>query len=314
MIKTSANLARAIRELNIEGKIATDEILRQHTTLSIGGPAEVFIEPFSLESLRRILIFAEENSIALFILGGGSKVLIPDEGLSGITLKLDAPLFKKIGLSDGYVKLGSGVKISEFLSWMIKNSFGGGEFLAGLPATMGGAVMLNAGVRERPNSARYIQIWDFVEGLMVMNKKGEILTLPREAITFSYRHSNLSDYVILEIRLSGLIKKDKTAIQERISRYFDYRRAAQELESSSAGCVFKNPGKNRQSSGELIEISGMKGKRIGDIMVSHKHANFMLNVGEGKAKDFIELMHLVQDKVKLDHNIWLEPEIKIIKN
>jgi len=314
LIKAGLSLLKTIVDLGISGRVTTDELLKGHVSLRIGGPAEVLIQPFSWEDLRKIVVFSRENLISLFILGAGSKVLIPDAGLKGITVKLDMSILRRIEFGEGYAKLGSGVKISEFLNSMIENSYAGYEFLAGIPASLGGAVMMNAGVRKSPGSLEYIQIGNFVEELTAMNSKGEIIHLPRKSLSFNYRESNLGEYIILEVKLSGLVRKDRDEIRDCLRNFMDYRKKTQELEFPNAGCVFKNPKGLSQTSGELIELSGLKGRKIGDILISPKHANFMLNIGEGCAQDFIQLMELAQNKVKLDHNVWLEPEIRIIKN
>lgn len=311
LIKTGI---KAIQDLKIAGRVSADEKLENYTTLKIGGLAEIFIQPFFLEDLREIVTFVKENGVPLFILGGGSKVLIPDAGLKGVIIKLDTPDFKKISFSNGFVRLGCGIKVNEFLNWMMQNSYGGWEFLAGIPAGIAGAVILNAGVRENPAGSKYIQLGDFVEEVTVMDRNGDILILAGDKLEFSYRHSNLSEYIILDVKLCGTEKKEKYDIQKEIKKFLDYRKQTQELELPNSGCVFKNPAGDIRGAGELIELSGLKGKRIGDIVVSHKHANFMLNVGKGTAVDFLNLMNLIQNRVKLDHNVWLEPEIRILKS
>jgi UDP-N-acetylmuramate dehydrogenase len=312
LIKTGDNLIKAVTDLRISAIIRPDEELKNHTTLRIGGPAEVFIHPETLEDLRKIVVLARENNFALFILGGGSKVLVPDTGLEGITVKLDTPYFKKINFRDKYLSLGAGLKVHEFLKVMSEKGIGGWEFLAGIPASIAGILVLNAGVRKDSAKSGYLQVGDSVEEVTVMDRNGKVFTLDKDILKFDYRKSNLNDFIVLETRLSAAIKTNREEIQAKTERFLGYRRQTQELTFPSAGCVFKNPAEGNRSSGELIELSGFKGKRIGDVLVSPKHANFILNVGEGKASDFLSLMDLIQRKVKQDHGVWLESEIRVL--
>lgn len=312
LVKTGINLVKGIKELGISGTVKSEESLRERATLRIGGKAEVFIMPSDLEDLGKIIRFIKENGIHFFILGGGSKVLIPDEVLSGVTLNLESPYFKRIEFYNGGVKLGSGVKVNDLLRRMQDVKIGGWEFLAGMPASIGGMIIMNAGIRDGDSKENYIQIGDFIEEVTVMDTIGNVSILKRGDIDFSYRHSGLENYIILEIKLSGAVSKDRNRICSDIARFVEHRTKTQELSLPNAGCIFKNPTGDIPSSGALIELSGLKGKRIGDVVVSNKHANFILNVGNGKASDFLMLMDLIQERIKLMHNVWLEPEIRII--
>jgi UDP-N-acetylmuramate dehydrogenase len=314
LVKAGINLVKGIKELKISGVVSPDESLKERVTLKIGGKAEVFIVPADSEDLGKIVRFTKENGISLFVLGGGSKVLIPDEELPGVVLSLDSPYFKKIEFCNGGVKLGSGVKVNNLLRNMQDKRIGGWEFLAGMPASIGGMIIMNAGIRDGDSGGRYIQIGDFVEEITVMDTRGDISVLKRGDIDFSYRHSGLTGYIILETKLSGALDKDRSIIASDIARFVEHRTKTQEISFPNAGCIFKNPAGDMPSSGALIELAGLKGKRIGDVVVSNKHANFILNIGNGKASDFLMLMDLIQGKVKLMHNIWLEPEIRIIGN
>ncbi|MCM8784393.1 MAG: UDP-N-acetylmuramate dehydrogenase [Candidatus Omnitrophica bacterium] len=313
LVKTALDLTKGIKDLKIEGKIVEGKELKDYSTLRIGGQAEVFVEPFSWKDIEKVTIFTQKNKIPLLILGGGSKVLFSDEMFKGVVLYLNNSFFKKIELGEDFVKVSCGVTINELLNWMVENSLGGWEFLAGIPGTLGGTLCLNSGVRDCLGGEGYIEIGDFVKEVTVLDKSGNILKLNRDNLIFEYRKSNLSDFIILEAKLIKKERKSRQQIRERISKFINYRRETQELRFPSAGCVFKNPFSNR-SSGELIELSGLKGKCIGDIAISEKHANFFINLGKGTAGDFLSLMEYVQKKVKFDHGIWLEPEIKIIRN
>ena len=163
-------------------------------------------------------------------------------------------------------------------------------------------------VREGKKIRKIRSIGDIVEEVSVMDYAGNIMTLKRKELDFSYRRSNLSDYVILDANFK-LFKKDKEEIKNEINKYLDYRKRTQDISSPSAGCIFKNP--PQESSGRLIDLCGLKGKSIGDAFISLKHANFILNKGRAKAEDVLGLITLVKREVKVRFGVDLEPEIKI---
>lgn len=308
------NLNKKIKNLRIKGLVKEEEILKKYTTLKIGGVAEIFVEPFDYEDIRKLITFATEERIPYFILGGGSKLLFPDEKLKGVVINLNNSFFKRKSMDKNFIRVECGLKIAEFLEWMLENSLGNWEFLAGIPGTMGGAICLNAGVRKSFKEKEYFQIGDFVLELMAMDKEGKLIKFEKKDLKFSYRRSNLDDFVILEITLMKGERKSPEEIKSRMREFLNYRSKTQDLEFPSAGCVFKNPLNINKSSGELIELSGLKGERVGDSAVSCKHANFFINLGNATAKDFLSLMEYVQKKVKRDHDVFLEPEIRIVKN
>ena len=178
---------------------------------------------------------------------------------------------------------------------------GGLEFLAGIPAAVGGALVMNAGGKT--------SIGDFVEEVTVLDKDGQIRRLGKKEIIFRYRGSNIEKYIVLGAKLK-LEKCDKKEISQKIKKILAEKRQRQELDKPSAGCVFKNPPDD--SAGKLIDFSGLKGKKVGDAAVSVKHANFIINAGRATCDDVLKLMDMIKDKVKKDHNIELEPEIKIL--
>jgi len=184
------------------------------------------------------------------------------------------------------------------------------EFLAGIPATLGGALVMNAGISEKTKNQKpkIKSIGDLVEAVTVMDYNGNIKTLDREEIKFGYRTSSLSKYIILSAIIK-LTKGNIREIEDKIKVYLGYRRVAQDLPFANAGCIFKNP--KRYQAGRLIDACGLKGKRIGDACVSNKHANFILNLGRARFSDVLRLMGLIKRRVKNKFNIDLEPEIKI---
>lgn len=278
-------------------------MLRNYTTFKIGGPAEFFIQPKNINALRQLLRFVKRYHLPLRVIGAGSNILSSDKGFKGVVLKLNSAGFKSIIFKHTNFSAGSAVTLNQVLNIAQRKGLSGLEFLAGIPGTVGGALIMNAGAQGE-------SIGDFVEEARVMDYNGKIKTLNKRDIKFGYRTSNLAKYIILSASFN-LLKKDKEEIKERITRYLNYRKATQDLSKPSAGCIFKNP--NGMSAGKLIDLCALKGKSIGGATISLRHANFILNQGGAYASDVLELMRLIRKKVKAKFNIALEPEIKIWK-
>lgn len=284
-------------------KIKFQELMQDHTTFKIGGPAKYFVEPKDIQELKLLLKSVKRYNIPISVIGAGSNILINDNGVRAMVLRLNSPIFKKIFFHNNRLSAASGVVLSQVLKLTQKQGLSGVEFLAGIPGTVGGALAMNAGISEKTKN-----IGSLVESVKVMDYNGKIKILNKKDIKFGYRKSNLSKYIILSALLK-LRKRDKREIKNEIKRYFNYRKETQDLSRASAGCIFKNPKGNQ--AGRLIDLSGLKGKRIGDASISRIHANFILNLGNATAKDVLKLMDLVKKEVKKKFNVTLEPEIKI---
>jgi UDP-N-acetylmuramate dehydrogenase len=296
---------------NLKNKIKLNEPLGLYTTFKIGGPSNFWFEPENLDEFIQIYSFIQKEKIPLFLLGGGSNVLIKDEGWLGITIRLSKSYFKKISLEDNLVTVGTGQSLAQLIKFALDHSLGGSEFLAGIPGTIGGAIMMNAGIRDISDGKRFVSIGDIVDEISVLDKMGRVKTLKRKNIDFGYRHSDLNEYIIIEAKLK-LNKASKEKIEDSINKFWEYKKNTQDFEYPSAGCVFKNPQGSLKSSGQLIEEAGFKGKKIGEAQVSLKHANFIINTGQAKAEDVLALMKNIQEKIEEDYNLWLEPEIEVI--
>lgn len=307
---------------SIRGKVRLLEPLKKHTTFKIGGPAKIFIEPEDLRDLKLSLNLVKRYKIPFFLLGRGSNILIDDHGLNAVVLRLNAPYFKRISLKNNRLKISSGVLLNKLVLFVRDHGLSGAEFLAGIPGTVGGALAMNAGITEKVNPGQMLRlskqgkvepsetrsISDLVEDVTVMDYGGNIKTLNKKNITFNYRWSSLSKFIIISTSIK-LIKGDKKQIRDKINTYLRYRRLAQDLSRPSAGCVFKNP--LGYSAGRLIDLCGLKGRRAGDACISQRHANFILNLGQANAKDVLKLMDLIKRRVKDKFLLRLEPEIKI---
>jgi len=288
---------------NILSMMKFCEPMARHTTFRIGGPVDIWAQPQDNQSLNEIIDLCRQDGIPFYVVGNGSNLLVKDQGIKGCVINFNTDSFKTIKTEDVYVTVGAGCELARLLNVLSENGLCGLEFLAGIPATVGGALAMNAGWTKA-------QIGDFVEEVTVMDNKGCLLTLQKKEIIFAYRNCSLDKYIILSAKLK-LEKSSKNEVSDRIKKYITEKRIKQELDKPSAGCIFKNP--TGDSAGRLIDVSGLKGAAVGGAMVSNKHANFIINNGNATCKDVLNLIEVVRDKVKKDHGIHLEEEIKIFK-
>jgi UDP-N-acetylmuramate dehydrogenase len=282
-------------------KVKRNQSLKDKTTFKIGGRAAFFAEPKDQAELNLILSGAKENNVPIFIIGAGSNLLVKDKGVKGIVIKLSSGYFKSVSFKGRCIESGSGVMLSKIIQFAKDKSLGGLEFLAGIPGTLGGALVMNAGCWGK-------SIGDLVKEVKVEDPSGKIKIIKGKGLKFGYRKSNLEGYIILAAVLR-LKKSSKREIIDKIRGYISKRRNSQDLTFSNAGCIFKNP--KSLPAGRLIELCGLKGRSLGGAIISDKHANFILNKNNARAKDVLGLMRLARAKVKKKFNVNLNPEIKI---
>ena len=285
----------------LKAKVRKNESLKDKTTLRIGGQARFFCRPDNEKDLKELVVAARKNKIPIFVLGAGSNILVSDKGVSGLVLKLDSAAFRKVSLRKNTLEAGSGVFLSQLIRKAVASGLSGVEFLAGIPGTVGGAIIMNAGAWGEDMAG-------ITEKVKVMDYRGKIKFLEKKKIKFRYRNSGLNNYIILgaTLRLSG---KEKAGISRRIKEYLDCRHNTQDNVSPNAGCIFKNP--PGFSAGKLIDLCGLKGQGTGGSRISKKHANFIVNKRNARAKDILKLIRLIKREVKNKFNINLETEIKI---
>lgn len=285
----------------IRGKVRAQEPLNKRTTFRIGGAAEVFIEPKDTADLKLLLKSARKNKKKVLIIGAGSNILAPDKGVNAIVVKLSSPAFTRISCRGIFVEAGTAVSLNNLVRFTAGLGLKGAEFLAGIPGTLGGALVMNAGAWGGTIGA-------LVAEATVLDYNGITKILKRKGLIFQYRKSNLEKFVILSARLK-LEKADKTEIIKQSKKYLAQRKITQDNSFCNAGCIFKNP--KGKSAGALIDSCGLKGMRVGDAWVSSRHANFILNKGKASAQDVLDLMDIIKKRVKAKLNINLQPEIKI---
>jgi UDP-N-acetylmuramate dehydrogenase len=291
-------LREAVR--GVEGEIRWLEPLSLHTTLKIGGPADVMVIPKDLQSLARLVRQAHQLEAPIFVMGG-SNLLVRDGGIRGIVVKLTR--FQRITNPDETeIEAEGGVPLSRLSRHALARGLSGLEFALGIPGTVGGAVMMNAGTPEGEMS-------DLLTGIRIIQSDGTIRTLPRKEMAFGYRWSRFPRGVIVSARLK-LRKAAKAEVQKRMEGFNDRRKATQPLTLPNAGSVFKNPAGTFAA--KLVEAVGLRGRRIGDAQVSERHANFIVNRGHATAKDVLQLIRMIGSRVEKESGITLELEWKVV--
>ncbi len=286
---------------SIVSGLKTNEPLKNHTTYHIGGPADYFVEANNSKEILSLFILSKKEKTPLFVLGGGSNVLFYDRGFRGIVVKLSGE-FKEYSFNGETLVTGAGASSAAVLKAAASNELSGLECLAGVPGTIGGAIVGNAGTKDE-------WIGSIVESVEAINEEGQAVEIPKEKIDFSYRDSSLKKLIIIKAKIN-LKKSPKNDIFNKIENNISAREKSQPLGSWNAGSVFKNP--DGFSAGKLIEEAGLKGLQFGGAKVSEKHGNFILNVDNAKASDVLELIKVIREKVNKKFNINLELEIKLI--
>jgi len=281
--------------------VRLDEPMASHTWLKVGGPAQMFAEPSSLDELEKLVKAADRQGVPVRMLGGGSNLLIRDEGVSGLIIRLTGETFTGVKVDGNLVRAGGAALLSNVISASVAAGLAGLETLVGIPGTIGGAVKGNAGGRQG-------EIGDFVRSIDVLTSQGERFSRTGDELSFAYRFSDLNDLVILSVELE-LKAGDPDEITRRMRQLWITKKSSQPFSFQSAGCIFKNP--RGLSAGALIEQSGLKGTRVGGAEVSDRHANFIITHPEATSTDVLNLIDLIRSRVREKHGLELESEIAI---
>ena len=281
------------------------EPMCRHTTFQIGGPVAVMAFPNSPEQVGEILKIARRYEITPMILGAGSNILAPDEGLDTVVIELRTAMNRVEERSKGEFEAQAGAAMARLATFAMERGYTGLEFAHGIPGTVGGGVYMNAGAYGG-------EMCQVVTGVTAMDRAGNLLDIPADKLDLSYRHSRFmnEDLVILSVRVK-LEKGDREEIREKMAELMTRRRTSQPLELPSAGSTFKRPATGYAAA--MIEAAGLKGLRVGDAQVSEKHAGFVVNRGRATCKDVLRLMEQVQDRVEQDTGVRLEPEVRILE-
>ncbi len=297
-------------------RIGFDEPMSRHTYFRVGGPAEAFIAPENIKQLAEIISWSGNKGIPYIVIGDGSNLLVKDNGIPGIVILLTKCLNGIIcsgkETEPVLVTAMAGVKTQTLCRFAIEEGLSGMNFALGIPGTIGGAIMMNAGTS-------YGSISDILNSVNVMISSGAMLKITKDDMAFSYR--KFSWNISLMVRCKGapiiidgcfvLRRSDPALLKKEAGEILKKRRENQPSEMPSAGCFFKNPPAGK-TAGQLIDMAGLKGTRIGGAEISAKHANFIVNTGKASASDILGLMQLIQKKVSDKFDIILEPEVKIV--
>lgn len=281
------------------------EPMCRHTSFQIGGPVAVMVFPENVEQMQEIFKIAAQFHISPMILGAGSNILAPDQGLDTVVIETRTNMNQAQRLEDGTITAQCGMTMARLATIAMEHGYTGLEFAHGIPGTVGGGVYMNAGAYGG-------EMQQVVTNVTAMDRKGHVLELPAEELGLSYRHSRFmeEDLVILSATVR-LQKGEREEIRAKMAELMTRRRTSQPLEYPSAGSTFKRPVGGYAAA--LIEASGLKGLRVGDAQVSEKHAGFVVNRGRATSHDVLELMKQVQEKVQADSGICLEPEVRILE-
>ncbi len=277
------------------------EPLAQHTWFRLGGPAEFFAEPHTVEELAALVRRCHDAGVPIRVLGGGSNLLVRDDGVTGVVVRLSAPPFNEIRVQGQTVTAGGGARLGHVISTVVRDGLAGLEPLVGIPGTIGGALHGNAGSRGG-------DIGQWTCRATVMSRTSEIIERQREDLVFSYRQSSLDELVILGCQFQ-LEEEDPQELTKRMQKLWIVKKASQPLGHQSAGCIFKNP--RGISAGMLIDQAGLKGTRVGGAEVSDRHANFIVTDADATAADVLRLIELVRSRVAERLGVELESEIEI---
>ena len=278
------------------------EPLARRTTLRVGGAAEVYLEPSSEAELGAILSFCQARSLPWMVLGRGSNLLIRESGVRGVVLCLAHPSFSQVEAVEGSLVCGAGAKLKTVAIEARRHGFSGMEFLEGIPGSLGGALRMNAG-------AMGSWLFEVLVKVRFMDGTGQVFQKPATEVPVEYRRCPLfRDHIALAAVLRGPPAASE-AIRERMDR-FRRRRWKTQPHQPSAGCIFKNPA--GIAAGRLIDELGLKGCRVGGAVVSNVHANFIINDGNARAGDVLQLIEVIRAKARADRGIELETEVEII--
>jgi len=302
-MKTGAQIAGEMAgRVSLATEICHDEPLAKHTTLRVGGPADVYAEPASEADLAAAVKFCQERSLPLFVMGRGSNLLVRDGGFRGVILCLAHAYFSRIKITGERLQCGAGAKLKNVAVEAKRNGLSGVEFLEGIPGSVGGALRMNAGAMGGAT-------FDVIESVRFMDHAGKIQERSRAGMPVEYRCCPLLKN---NIALAAVFKCQPAArgeIEKRMKAFSEKRWASQPV-APSAGCLFKNP--EQIPAGKLIDELGLKGARVGGAVVSAEHGNFIVNDGKATARDILELIAILKARAKEARGIDLHTEVEII--
>lgn len=282
--------------------IFMEEPMKKHTTFRVGGPADVLVQPDET-ALAAILALCRQYHVPYSFIGNGSNLLVGDKGIRGVVIEMTDPM-GNIEVDGMKITAQAGAMLSKIANTAASNGLGGMEFAAGIPGSVGGAVVMNAGAYGG-------EMKDIIEKVYVLDENGAQLELDRDALDLGYRHSCIPEkkYIVTKVVLE-LVPRDEAEIRSEMKELNEKRAEKQPLQYPSAGSTFKRP--EGYFAGKLIMDAGLRGYQVGGAQVSEKHCGFVINKGDATAADICQLMRDVSDKVQAQFGVVLEPEVKMI--
>lgn len=282
--------------------IFMEEPMKKHTTFRVGGPADVLVQPDET-ALAAVLALCRQYHVSYSFIGNGSNLLVGDKGIRGVVIEMTEPM-GNIEVHGTRITAQAGAMLSKIANTAASNGLGGMEFAAGIPGSVGGAVVMNAGAYGG-------EMKDIIERVYVLDENGAQLELDRDALDLGYRHSCIPEkkYIVTKVVLE-LVPRDEVEIRSKMKELNEKRAEKQPLQYPSAGSTFKRP--EGYFAGKLIMDAGLRGYQVGGAQVSEKHCGFVINKGDATAADICQLMRDVSDKVQAQFGVVLEPEVKMI--
>ena len=282
--------------------IFMEEPMKKHTTFRVGGPADVLVQPDET-ALAAILALCRQYHVSYSFIGNGSNLLVGDKGIRGVVIEMTDPM-GNIEVDGTKITAQAGAMLSKIANTAASNGLGGMEFAAGIPGSVGGAVVMNAGAYGG-------EMKDIIEKVYVLDENGAQLELDRDALDLGYRHSCIPEkkYIVTKVVLE-LVPRNEAEIRSEMKELNEKRAEKQPLQYPSAGSTFKRP--EGYFAGKLIMDAGLRGYHVGGAQVSEKHCGFVINKGDATAADICQLMRDVSDKVQAQFGVVLEPEVKMI--
>ena len=282
--------------------IFMEEPMKKHTTFRVGGPADVLVQPDET-ALAAILALCRQYHVSYSFIGNGSNLLVGDKGIRGVVIEMTDPM-GNIEVDGTKITAQAGAMLSKIANTAASNGLGGMEFAAGIPGSVGGAVVMNAGAYGG-------EMKDIIERVYVLDENGAQLELDRDALDLGYRHSCIPEkkYIVTKVVLE-LVPRNEAEIRSEMKELNEKRAEKQPLQYPSAGSTFKRP--EGYFAGKLIMDAGLRGYQVGGAQVSEKHCGFVINKGDATAADICQLMQDVADKVQAQFGVVLEPEVKMI--
>ncbi len=286
----------------IEGRVLFDAPMKKYTSIQVGGPADCLLFPRDMKELKKVILHARRKRIPVFILGRGTNLIVLDRGIRGWVVSLTQGM-KKVRMDGELLEAEAGCSLQQLVHFSIQKGLAGLEPFFGIPGTVGGGLVMNAG-------AWGAELKDMIHSVTLMNENGMMVERPRSKLRFSYRNLTLPPSWIIVKGCFHLKKGKKEEILERLKSFSERKKRTQPLDYPSAGSIFKNPVEG--AAGKWIDEIGLKGFRIGQAMVSERHANFIINLGKATAEDVLRLIEGVERRVYEEKGISLEREVRVV--